>query len=210
MLTAKQEHFAQEYVATDDQVAAYRAAYNTADMNKGAVDVEASRLVDNPKITLRINELRDELHRAQNIAANALTAEYVSIGFADITAFLEVNDAGDLHLADLHALDPWTRRHIKKVTRLADGSFTIELKDAHKALEMLARRFREFSTKLEHAHRDEGGHRPEFAAAVRRIPPEQWETSPGKCSTWCRSTSRSGHSSIEPSGRIHWGTRDDE
>ncbi len=50
----------------------------------------------------------------------------------------------------------------------------MELVDKHKALEMLARRFREFSPKLELPSVDEREQR--FNAAVERIPPEQWET----------------------------------
>ncbi len=173
-ISGKQEAFAQEYVATDDPVAAYHAAYSTANMSEEAVRVEASRLLNNPKITLRIQQLRDEIHRAQAVAANLLSAEYLNLALADITVFLERGEGGNLQLVDLHALDDWTRRQIKKVHRGKDGEFTIELVDKLKPLEMLARRLREFSPKLELPSVDEREQR--FNAAVERIPPEQWET----------------------------------
>lgn len=57
-LTAKQEAFCQAIVQGTGQADAYRLAYTVKKMSPAAVDVEASRLMDNPKIAQRVAELR--------------------------------------------------------------------------------------------------------------------------------------------------------
>lgn len=60
-LTAKQEAFAQGIADGLDQASAYRAAYDVENMADPAIYVEASRLMDNPKVALRVKELKDAL-----------------------------------------------------------------------------------------------------------------------------------------------------
>jgi phage terminase small subunit len=57
-LTAKQEAFCQAVVQGIGQADAYRMSYAVKKMKPGAVDVEASRLMDNPKVAHRLQELR--------------------------------------------------------------------------------------------------------------------------------------------------------
>ncbi|MFQ6550337.1 terminase small subunit [Aestuariibius sp. 2305UL40-4] len=58
-LTPKQELFAHLYVETGNAAEAYRTAYQTDPNARDAwIYVEASRLIDYPKITLRIEALR--------------------------------------------------------------------------------------------------------------------------------------------------------
>jgi phosphoenolpyruvate-protein kinase (PTS system EI component) len=59
MITAKQEAFCQALIAGRNQSDAYRDAYNTKPSSTaGAIAVSASKLMTDPKITLRIAELR--------------------------------------------------------------------------------------------------------------------------------------------------------
>ena len=60
-LTAKQEAFAQNIAGGDDQAAAYRKAYDASTMKDASVYIQASRLIKNPKITLRVDELKAEV-----------------------------------------------------------------------------------------------------------------------------------------------------
>lgn len=60
MLTPKQEKFVQGIIEGKSQADAYRAAYNTKKMTDGAIYVEASILMNNPKVTLRLTELRNQ------------------------------------------------------------------------------------------------------------------------------------------------------
>lgn len=59
MLTAKQEQFAKGIAEGMTQSDAYRAAYDAKKMSDNAVYREASLLMGNPKITQRLQELRD-------------------------------------------------------------------------------------------------------------------------------------------------------
>ena len=59
-LTPKQEKFAQVYVETGNASEAYRTAYNSK-AKADTVHVSASKLLSDPKVALRVHELRDEL-----------------------------------------------------------------------------------------------------------------------------------------------------
>jgi len=53
-LTQRQEAFCLAFVETGNASEAYRRAYNAQNMSADAVNVEASRLVNNPKVSLRV------------------------------------------------------------------------------------------------------------------------------------------------------------
>lgn len=57
-LTAKQEAFCQAIVSGMSQADAYRAAYNASNMKPPSVQVNASKLMANAKVALRVKELR--------------------------------------------------------------------------------------------------------------------------------------------------------
>jgi len=57
-LTQKQEAFCLAYIELGDASAAYRKAYNTAKMKPETINRTAKDLLDNPKITTRVAELR--------------------------------------------------------------------------------------------------------------------------------------------------------
>lgn len=60
-LTPKQLNFMAEYLAGGCATDAYRASYEADQMSDGAVQVEASRLLDNPKIAAAIDDHRAAL-----------------------------------------------------------------------------------------------------------------------------------------------------
>ncbi len=57
-LTAKQEAFCLAVLTEANASDAYRTAYSAAKMSPGAVSVAAKLLMDDPKISLRVAELR--------------------------------------------------------------------------------------------------------------------------------------------------------
>ena len=75
-LTPKQEAFAMAYVECGNASKAYRTAYdvneNTSD---NSISVEASKLRNNPKITLRILELQELAQVRHSITVDSLTDE---------------------------------------------------------------------------------------------------------------------------------------
>ena len=58
VLTDKEELFAQEVASGATQSAAYRKHYDADGMQATSIHVEASRLRSNPKVSLRIDELK--------------------------------------------------------------------------------------------------------------------------------------------------------
>lgn len=57
-LTPKQENFCLAYIEAGNASEAYRNSYNTSKMNDATINRAAKELMDNPKITTRIAELR--------------------------------------------------------------------------------------------------------------------------------------------------------
>lgn len=57
-LTAKQESFCIAYIETGNASEAYRRCYACGKMKPEAISVEAFKMTENPKITLRLKELR--------------------------------------------------------------------------------------------------------------------------------------------------------
>lgn len=95
-LTAKQEAFAQGIADGLDQASAYRAAYNAENMSDPAIYVEASRIMDNPKVALRVKELKDALAErvlwTREMSVKALVQTFKeSSGSVRVAAVKELN-----------------------------------------------------------------------------------------------------------------------
>lgn len=74
-LTVKQETFAQAYVEEGNASEAYRRAYSVKGKSANAVSVEACRLLENPKVALRIDELKAEHQERHNVTVDSLLQE---------------------------------------------------------------------------------------------------------------------------------------
>jgi phage terminase small subunit len=74
-LTPKQEKFSLTYFETGNASEAYRTAYLCKNMSDRAIAVEASRLLNNPKITLRIDELGERQLKRHDTTIDSLTKE---------------------------------------------------------------------------------------------------------------------------------------
>ncbi len=70
-LTPKQQTFCRSVVAGQSLSDSYKSAYSASRMSNGAVYVEASRLMTNPKVTLRVEALNRVKDRA--VVASAIT-----------------------------------------------------------------------------------------------------------------------------------------
>lgn len=91
-LTEKQERFCQFYFDTEGNASeAYRMAYDTSNMQPNSIWNAASLLLDNPKVTQRIDEIRAE--RAENTRIERKKVEQVLMDI--VTA-----DPNDLYIVD--------------------------------------------------------------------------------------------------------------
>ena len=94
-LTANQESFARGIAEGKSYTDAYRSAYKTDRMSPEAINVEASRLKDNPKVSLRIKELRDMAARPTIMTAQRRKewlTEVINDPDIDINARLKASD----------------------------------------------------------------------------------------------------------------------
>lgn len=95
MLTAKQEAFAQNIARGMSQADAYRSAYACKNMSDNAIYREASLLLDNPKISQRLKELRDIAAKPTIITAQKRKewlTEIIQDPNVDINAKLKASD----------------------------------------------------------------------------------------------------------------------
>ena len=69
MLTPKQERFAQLVAGGATYSDAYRGAYDVENMSDPAINTEAARLANDPKISPRIKALQESAAEAATIAA---------------------------------------------------------------------------------------------------------------------------------------------
>lgn len=60
-LTSKQEKFAQGIASGKSQADAYREAYNVQNMKDNSIHVNASKVLANTKVALRVEELRQPI-----------------------------------------------------------------------------------------------------------------------------------------------------
>ena len=74
-LTPKQEAFCYGYIETGNASEAYRQAYNTEKMKPESVNSKGYQLLQQVKITARLDELRAEHKKRHEITVDTLVAE---------------------------------------------------------------------------------------------------------------------------------------
>ena len=74
-LTPKQERFCQLYIELGNASEAYRQSYDADSMNENTVNRKAKELLDNGKITARLELIRKEHSKRHNITVDSLLIE---------------------------------------------------------------------------------------------------------------------------------------
>lgn len=106
-LTPKQEAFALAYVETGNASEAYRRAYSAAKMKTASIAVAASKLIADPNITLRVQELQGKAAEAcqvtleghlQRLAQLSLKAEREGKYSAAVAAEISRGKAAGLYV----------------------------------------------------------------------------------------------------------------
>lgn len=95
MLTANQEKFVQNIIEGMSQADAYRSAYPKQKMTDKTVWETASKLMKNPKVTARVQELRDKVASASIMSAQKRQewlTEVIQDTKIDINARLKASD----------------------------------------------------------------------------------------------------------------------
>lgn len=118
MLTIKQEKFVQNIMLGMSQADAYRASYNAKNMGDNAIYREASLLLENPKVTQRLKELRDQLANESIMSAQKRMEWLTSI----------VNATGEStgdRLKAIDILNKMSGEYVQKVQADVDTDVTV-------------------------------------------------------------------------------------
>jgi phage terminase small subunit len=74
-LTVKQEAFCLAYMETGNASEAYRQSYSIENMGENSIRAEAGKMMANPTISLRIEELQEEAKQRNAITVESLIKE---------------------------------------------------------------------------------------------------------------------------------------
>ncbi|OWK36917.1 terminase small subunit [Fimbriiglobus ruber] len=99
--TPKQEKFCQKYIELGNASEAYRQAYDAENMSPEAIGVEACRLLQNPKVALRIEDLQRLHLKRHEVTIDRVVAEYAKLAFLDIRKAFD----SDGNLKPIHEMD---------------------------------------------------------------------------------------------------------
>jgi phage terminase small subunit len=110
-LTPKQEHFCQKYIETGNASEAYRQAYKVRPSTKEeTVWQAASRLLNDAKVSPRLDELRAEHRKRHDVTVEALSDKledvYVKAMDSEGSSGLSAANSAVLGQAKLHGLLP--------------------------------------------------------------------------------------------------------
>ncbi len=95
-LTLKQEKFCQEYIILGDASAAYRIAFDAKNMKDNTVNVTACNLLKNPKVAIRVKELKEKQSVKYEITKDKIVNEYATLAFKKIKKYTAKDKRGAL------------------------------------------------------------------------------------------------------------------
>lgn len=137
MLTAKQEQFVQNIIQGMSQADAYRSAYNCKRMSDNAIYVNASKLVANANVALRLKELRAELAKPSIMTAQE-RLEYLTrvIHGDEVETIVQMSDGTKFELnvqpsikTKLSAIDIMNKMQGEYVTKVEGNVSVTKLED---------------------------------------------------------------------------------
>ena len=138
-LTPKQEMFCQHYVDIGNASEAYRLSYNCANMKQSTVWDCACKLLANPKVAHRVEELMAK--RAEETKVDRKRVEEVLMGIVDLdpTEMYYVDEeTGKVRLKSPNQMPTRMRKALKKIKNKF-GEITYEFNGKTEAAALLAK-----------------------------------------------------------------------
>lgn len=120
MLTPKQEKFVQGIIEGKSQADAYRYAYSAKNMSDNAIYREASLLMSSPKITQRLNELRNDM-----ITPAIMSAQERLKWLTELVNSEEETTADKLKACEI--MNKMTGEYVQKVVADVDTTYSINI-----------------------------------------------------------------------------------
>ena len=140
-LSIKQEKFCNYYVESGNASDAYRRAYSCKGKSDNTIWVESSRLANNPKVALRISELRSEMQRRSDITKDEAVGILADIARANIVDALEIK-SNEMYttivVRDVATLPISVQRAILSV-KSTDKGYELKLYNKIDAIEKLSK-----------------------------------------------------------------------
>lgn len=140
-LSIKQEKFCNYYVESGNASDAYRRAYSCEGKSDNTIWVESSRLANNPKVALRISELRSEMQRRSDITKDEAVGILADIARANIVDALEIKSNEmftTIVVRDVATLPISVQRAILSV-KSTDKGYELKLYNKIDAIEKLSK-----------------------------------------------------------------------
>lgn len=137
-LTLKQEKFCQYYVDTDGNASeAYRMAYDASKMKPESIWVTSCRLVKEPKVALRINEIRTLRAKESEIKREVVERVLMDIIIADPSDLYIVDEkTGKVMMKSPSQLPKRLRNSLKKIQNIK-GKVSYEFNGKTEAARLL-------------------------------------------------------------------------
>lgn len=135
-LSPKQEMFCQKYIELFNATQAYiKAGYKVK--NENVAGREGFRLLKNPKIEMRIQELMKDTVQTNKIEASKVLERIAAIAFSKITDFLSVDKLGEGEkYVNIKPSEEWPADKIGVVSEVKQTKHGISLK-LHSSPDML-------------------------------------------------------------------------
>lgn len=140
-MTPKQEKFCNIYLECGNASEAYRRAYSCSKMKDVTVNRMAFDLINNRKITARLNELRAGMEQRSNFTKDNAVSILRDIATANLTDVLVVNQGKNyttILVKDLSALPMNVQRAIASV-KSSEKGFEVKLYSKIDAIERLSK-----------------------------------------------------------------------
>ena len=137
-LTLKQEKFCHYYVDTDGNASeAYRMAYDAAKMKAESIWVTACRLLKEPKVTLRIKEIKEKRAKESEVKREAVEKVLMDIIIADPSDLYIVDEkTGKVMMKSPSQLPKRLRNALKKIQN-SKGKVSYEFNGKTEAARLL-------------------------------------------------------------------------
>lgn len=123
-LTAKQEKFAQLVAQGHTQSDAYREAYDAENMTNDSIKIEASRLMDNPNVSLTVDKLKQGAAKR-----NEVTLDECVRGIREAVDMAKTKDDVNAFIKAYRELGLLAGLYVEK--KKVDGEFSLVVKVAN-------------------------------------------------------------------------------
>lgn len=137
-LTEKQERFCQYYMDTGCMSEAYRMAYDTSNMKPETVNRSASAMMENRKITTRLEELRAQRAEESRVDRRKVESVLMDIVMSDPNDLYTMDPkTGRIKMKSPNQLPKRARNALKKIQNKR-GEVTYEFNGKTEAARLLA------------------------------------------------------------------------